>query len=160
MEQPYGPSMAKNFDDMDGTWDTVSRRLNDFLHGDEWEESPAVSTYSRLWDGRANFDEIHFPTLGYSGCTLRLFDPEKEEWSLYWASSRNGLLAMPPNVGKFDPDGIGRFYCEEKWEGEDIICRYEWSDMSETTARWEQAFSLDGGKTWKPNWVMTSTKRV
>jgi hypothetical protein len=36
--------------------------------------------------------------------------------------------------------------------------RYRWSDISATTARWEQAFSTDKGETWETNWIMRSTR--
>jgi hypothetical protein len=151
--------MAKDFDNLVGTWDSVQRRLKDYLNGNEWEEFAGVSNFRLLKDGWAHFDEVEFPSVGTAGLTIRLFDPAREEWSIYWASSRNGQLGLPPVVGKFDPDGVGRFYSEEQWEGHDIICRYQWSDITETTARWEQAFSLDGGQTWKPNWTAEFSKR-
>jgi hypothetical protein len=35
-----------------------------------------------------------------------------------------------------------------------IYIRFLWMHDSENTARWEQAFSDDGGKTWETNWIM------
>jgi hypothetical protein len=35
-----------------------------------------------------------------------------------------------------------------------IYVRFLWFHESEDTARWEQAFSDDGGKTWETNWIM------
>jgi hypothetical protein len=50
------------------------------------------------------------------------------------------------------------FYDEEQYEGRDITVRYKWSDITATTARWEQAFSLDGGQTWETNWTADFTR--
>jgi len=58
----------------------------------EWDEFPGTAVCRSHFDGAANVDQIDFPTLGFSGLTLRLFDPQRQEWSLYWASSRDGLL--------------------------------------------------------------------
>ncbi|MFE3453009.1 hypothetical protein ACFXJ8_29205 [Nonomuraea sp. NPDC059194] len=153
-----------DFDFHTGTWDIVNRRRTDFLEescllkeATEWEEFPAVSHASRHFGGGANFDEIEFPTKGSSGLTLRLFDPETEEWSLYWASSRTGKLT-PPVVGRFS-GGRGEFYGDDTHAGRDIRVRFIWSDITERSARWEQAFSVDGGETWITNWIMASTRR-
>jgi hypothetical protein len=37
--------------------------------------------------------------------------------------------------------------------------RYIWSDITETSARWEQAFSVDDGRTWETNLIMEFTRR-
>jgi hypothetical protein len=147
-----------DFDFYTGTWDVRNRRLTDYLdETSAWEEFPAVSRASRHFAGGANFDEIEFPTKGYAGLTLRLFDPETEEWSMYWVSKRDGRLTTPV-VGRFR-NGRGEFYGDDTWEGKDIRVRFLWSDVTATTARWEQAFSLDGEKTWLTNWIMESTRR-
>lgn len=157
MDRPYGPGM-NDFDFYTGTWDVRNRRLTDFLdETSSWEEFPAVSHASRHFAGGANFDEIEFPTKGYAGLTLRLFDPESEEWSLYWVSKRDGRLTTPV-VGRFT-GGVGEFYGDDTYEGKEIRVRFLWSDVTATTARWEQAFSLDGEKTWLTNWIMESTRR-
>ncbi|SEN67136.1 hypothetical protein [Actinacidiphila rubida] len=147
-----------DFDFLAGTWDVANRWRTDFLDAASgWEEFPGVSHASRHFDGGAGFDEIEFPTKGFSGLTLRLFDTEREEWSLYWASKRTGTL-FPPVTGRFT-DGRGEFHGEDTHAGKPVTARFVWSGITETTARWEQAFSQDGGTTWVTNWIMEFTRR-
>jgi hypothetical protein len=155
---------VRDFDFYTGTWDVTNRRRTDFFEetcffeeAREWEEFPAVSRASRHLDGRANFDEIEFPTKGFTGLTLRLYDPERQQWSLYWASSRTGKLDTPV-VGRF-AGGRGEFYGDDIIRGQELRVRFLWSDLTADSARWEQAFSVDGEKTWITNWIMTSTRR-
>jgi hypothetical protein len=42
---------------------------------------------------------------------------------------------------------------------ERIRVRFLWTDVTATSAHWEQAFSLDREKTWMTNWTMDSTRR-
>ncbi|MGW7314420.1 hypothetical protein [Streptomyces sp. NPDC054865] len=148
-----------DFDFLVGTWDIANRWRTDFLDPDSaWEEFPGVSRISRHFDGGASFDEVEFPRKGFAGLTLRLFDRERGEWSLYWSSRRTGVL-FPPVVGRFE-DGRGVFEGDDTHDGRAVRVRYLWSG---TTAgappRWEQFFSVDGGGTWLLNWTMDFTRR-
>ncbi|WP_329071534.1 hypothetical protein [Amycolatopsis sp. NBC_01480] len=144
-----------DFDFLIGTWEVTNRRLlAPLTGGTEWDTFPGVSVSTgRIFDGGAHFDEIVFPTKGFRGLTLRLYDPERDEWSLNWASSRDGRLT-PPVVGRFGPDGTGAFEGDDFHDGAEVRCRFRWSNISATTARWEQAFSADGGQAWETNWTM------
>jgi hypothetical protein len=151
------PDGANDFDFFVGTWDVVNRRLGTRLAGsDDWAEFPATSTCWRLFGGAGNVDEIVFPTEGFAGTTLRLFDPARQEWSLYWASSRTGKLE-PPVVGRFR-DGRGDFYGDDAHDGTPIRVHFIWSEITPTSARWEQEFSTDSGDSWESNWVMQFTR--
>jgi hypothetical protein len=138
--------------------DVVNRRLKDLLAGSvEWDEFPATSRCWRLFEGAANLDEITFPTRGFSGLTLRVYDPERKEWSLYWVNSHNGLL-QPPVVGGF-AYSHGDFYGDDVHECRAIRVHYIWSRITPTSARWEQSFSIDHEQTWETNWIMNLTRR-
>ncbi|NUS17408.1 MAG: hypothetical protein HOY69_39455 [Streptomyces sp.] len=145
-----------------GTYDVANRWRTDFLDpaegADRWEEFPGVTHASVHFDGRASFDEIAFPTKGFSGLTLRLYDPAADAWSLYWASKRTGTL-FPPVTGRFGPDGTGVFLGDDEHDGRKVRVRFVWSDITEDGAHWEQAFSVDGERTWITNWHMHLTRR-
>ncbi|HXL87712.1 MAG TPA: hypothetical protein VN969_01805 [Streptosporangiaceae bacterium] len=148
-----------DFDFFTGTWDVTNRWRKDFLDsGSAWEEFPGISQASRHFEGNANFDEITFPTKGFSGLTLRLYNPDTGQWSLTWASKRTGTL-FPPVMGQFK-DGIGEFYGEDTYNAVPILARYVWSGITPDEAHWVQAFSTDGGQTWLDNWYMDLTRRV
>jgi hypothetical protein len=156
-----------DFDFLVGSWNVHNRRLTKRLVGsDEWEEFTAPAVNWSLFDGMANVDETTFPD-GTKGLTLRLFDPASEEWSLHWASSESGRL-FPPVVGRFanehdskSPRDFescshrrGVFYGDDTEGGTPVRVRFTWSDITPDSARWEQAFSVDGGASWEVNWTM------
>jgi hypothetical protein len=150
-------SSPHDFDFFHGAWDVRHRRRTDFLDPDsDWTEFPGTSRCLPLFDGTANLDEVDMPRLSAKGATLRLFDPETERWSLNWASSISGTL-FPPVFGRFE-DGRGAFYGDDTHDGKAVLVRFVWSGISATSARWEQAFSVDGGDTWLTNWIMEFTR--
>lgn len=152
------PTMSNDFDFLHGNWDVVNRRLVKRLVGsDEWDEFPATSTCHGFFGGAGSFDEITFPTKGWSGATCRMFNPETEEWSIYWVNSRTGLLQSPV-FGRFT-DGVGTFYGDDEDDGTPVRVRYIWSKITTSSALWEQAFSTDAGQTWETNWTMAHTRR-
>jgi hypothetical protein len=147
-----------DFGFLTGTWDVANRWRTDFLDGESpWEEFPGVTSASVHFGGAASFEEIEFPTKGFAGLTLRLYDPEREHWSLYWASKRTGRL-FPPVTGRFT-NGRGEFYGDDTHEGKDVRVRFIWSGITQDSAHWEQAYSADGGQTWVTNWTMELTRR-
>ncbi|HET9493168.1 MAG TPA: hypothetical protein VFR15_02955 [Chloroflexia bacterium] len=154
------PDDGRNdFDFLIGTWRTHNRRLRERLKGStEWEEFPGRFVVRKLLGGLGNLDEVVLerPEGRTEAVTLRLFNPESRQWSIYWADSVTAVL-QPPMIGEFK-DGRGRFYDQEMFEGRAIYCRFIWSEITATSCRWEQAYSADGGKTWETNWVMEFTR--
>lgn len=142
-----------DFDDLAGAWTVANRRLRARGVGsDDWDEFPAASCLTVHLGGVVNVDEIHFPTKGWSGLTLRTFDLARNQWSIYWINSRDGVL-FPPVVGGFT-GARGEFYGEDQDDGRPVLVRFVWLRQGGARFRWEQAFSTDGGVRWETNWTM------
>jgi hypothetical protein len=95
---------VNDFDFLVGSWDLANRRLKKPLTGcTEWEEFPSSLWCMSLLGGAANIDETTFPGKDYLGVTLRLFDREREEWSLYSLNSRNPVIDLPFPRTLFSP---------------------------------------------------------
>jgi hypothetical protein len=100
--------------------------------------------------------EVQNATSRIQGLSLRLYNPESDQWSIYWSNARDGALG-PAMVGRFT-NGRGEFYNQEMFEGKAVYVRFIFSDVTGVSFRLEQAFSVDGGKTWEPNWIAQFTR--
>jgi len=141
-----------DFDFIFGRWRVHLKRRSTDGAG-SWVEFDGYSVYRKVWDGRANLNEFEAtsPSGHIEGLTLRTYNPNTRQWSLYWASSRDGILAEP-QVGRFR-DGVGEFYAQDKIDGKSVFVRYVWSKTGANSVHFEQALSDDGGKSWHVNWI-------
>jgi len=89
---------------------------------------------------------------------LRSYDPKASQWSIWWLDGRtpHGDLD-PPVQGRFE-NGGGTLYGDTTIGGKPTRQRLAWSRITPTSARWEQAYSLDAGKSWETNWIMEFTR--
>ena len=133
---------SHDFDFEIGTWKTHLSRLERPLSGStKWLAYEGTSVVRKIWDGKANLVELvaDGPAGHLEVLSLRLYNPESRQWSLHSASSRTGVLSVPT---------IGQFI-----NGRAILVRNVWSDITPVSCRFEQAFSVDGGRTWETNWI-------
>jgi hypothetical protein len=144
---------ARNdFDFLIGTWKVHHRSLKQRLKGStEWLEFDGDTVCRKILNGLGNLDEniIQRKTGPVHALTLRLFNPASREWSIYWSTDLTGALDVPM-IGGFK-DGRGEFYSQEVFENRHIYNRFIWSKITASSCQWEQAFSIDGGKTWETN---------
>ena len=146
-----------DFDYFQGGWTTHQRRLKERGVGStDWEEFPATLCMTLYLDGAATVDEMYLPTKQMAGLTLRTFDAQKKQWSIYWATSKTGRLDPVPVVGGFQGNR-GEFYAQDHENGRPIKVRYLWTLVDRDHARWEQAFSFDD-RTWETNWTADFTR--
>lgn len=162
---PAAPQAAAQHDgqhDFDfelGTWKIhLKKLLNPLTGSNHWVEFDGTSVTRKVWDGRAQLEQFETEgTAGHiEGLTLRLYNPQSRQWSLYWGTSKTGSLGVP-TVGEFK-NGRGEFYDQEPINGRVVLVRFIWSEITPNSAHFEQSFSDDGGKTWEVNWITDQTR--
>ncbi|HEU4603836.1 MAG TPA: hypothetical protein VFS24_17805 [Steroidobacteraceae bacterium] len=157
------PSMADDaahaFDSHIGTWHTSLKRLKGPLtHSTTWLTYEGTTTVRPVLHGRANLAELEVSGDAgrIDGISLRLYDPGSGQWTLNYANIADGSLATP-SIGRFD-GARGEFYSDEKFGGRDVRVRFVIEPQGPDTIHFEQAFSIDGGRTWEVNWIATDTR--
>jgi hypothetical protein len=143
-----------------GVWDThvqVRAPLDAVAH---WTTFDGTSDVHALSGSRANTVDLSLANATgnrIEGVSLRLFNPQTRQWSLNFASMRDGMLTAPV-YGQFT-DGRGAFYGQDTVDGRVVMVRFVISDITPTSARFVQSYSADGGETWIDNWIATDTRR-
>lgn len=151
-----------DFDFLIGDWKAhLRKRLNPLTGSTTWVEYDGTSRTRKWGDGHANLEEFEVDSpekhLHIQGQTLRLYNPESHQWSIYLAYAAKGTLLQPPTIGEFR-EGRGEFYDQEDFNGRSIWVRYVWTVLSHDAARMEQSFSPDWGRTWETNWICDLTR--
>lgn len=161
---PAAPQPRDGSHDFDweiGSWTTQLRYLPEPLTGStRWVEYRGTTEVRPALGGRANLVELSVEGASgkIEGVSLRLYDPKARQWTLNFASVRSGHLT-PPVSGAFDAKGRGVFYGVDSVDGRTVLVRFVISDVTPNSARFEQAFSADGGASWETNWIAIDTRR-
>jgi hypothetical protein len=147
-----------DFDFLFGSWRIHNRRLDDPLgQSDSWSEFKASSDAYPILNKLGNvqtYDAPEFPGRpGFKGFALRLLDDGNGLWRIWWASTAGGGRLDSPVMGGFR-DGVGQFDGNDVIDGREVHVRFLWTEITQTSAHWEQSFSFDGGETFTPNWIM------
>jgi hypothetical protein len=157
---------AHDFDFLLGDWKAHVKRLPERLVGSTaWIEYDGISRHHPVLGSSANLEEfeVHSPNAPAGALahikaqTLRLYNPDTRQWSIYGLDIDGGVLGLPATIGAFH-DGVGEFYDYEAWKGRMVLVRFQWSHTGRDKALMEQAFSADGGRTWEVNWICELTR--
>jgi len=147
-----------DFDFLVGEWRVHHRRLKP--DSQEWGDFEGTCSNRKLMDGAANMEEhtLNGSKGAYRAVALRAYNSKTGQWAIWWLDGRypSGPLD-PPVQGRFE-NGVGTFYADDTLKGKPIRVRFLWTRVTSDTPRWEQAFSVDAGKTWETNWIMDFTK--
>jgi hypothetical protein len=150
---------AHDFDFNFGTWHTHIRRQTRPLSGaSEFIELDGTVTVRKVWDGRAQLEEIEAdgPNGHWQGMTLLLYNPQAHQWSQAFANINNGVL-QPSLIGSFK-DGKGELYSQDTDNGRTILVRATWSNIKADSHHFQEDYSDDGGRSWEPVFIADLTR--
>lgn len=150
----FSDDRARRFDFWIGTWDVNLRMIQD--DGSFEDSVRARANIYEILDGRAILELWDSePIKGYS---LRFYDADAGEWVLWlnWPSANRSRTSSLR--GSFR-HGRGDFFSERiRDDGSVLLSRYSFNDITPFSLRWDDHFSTDGGKTWRPHWIMEFTR--
>lgn len=132
-----------------GRWNVRNRRLK----AGKWEVFASTLHNRPVMGGLGNVGDnvFHAPGGTYRGMSMRAYDTANGVWRSWWLDGRSPADIAAPVAGKFDK-GTGSLIGEDVIDGERVQVRSLWSNITQKTARWEQATSRDG-KAWEANWI-------
>lgn len=150
---------ARAFDFWVGEWDVLNRWR---VETGEWVEAGRATNQVfhvldgcavvELWDGHLGETRIR-------GFSVRAWDPSTREWVLILNWPQPDRPAFSTLRGTFR-HGRGDFHrTSVNADGDTVLTRYTFSDITPTTLRWNDGTSTDGGRTWATQWIMEFTRR-
>ena len=148
-----------DFDFNFGVWHThIKRILDPFSGATKSVELNGTVTVRKVWDGRAQLEEIEAdgPNGHWEGMTLFLYNPQAHQWSQNFISSDGGVLNTP-TIGSFK-DGRGELFSQDTYEGKSVLVRGVWSGITPNSHSYEEFYSKDGGATWAPVFIANLTR--
>ncbi|WP_197018431.1 DUF1579 domain-containing protein [Sphingomonas sp. URHD0057] len=148
-----------DFDFLTGRWAVRHRYLKKRLVGSaDWIEFNGTLALWPILGGYGNIDDnvLEFPSKTVRAVSLRTFNATTRLWSIWWVQASDATIDSPMHGGF--RDGTGLFYGDTELDGKPIKARFIWSRITPQSARWEQAMSLDDGKTWEDDWFMDFTR--
>src|SRR5262245_58172674 len=133
-----------DFDFIYGNWRVHNRRMINVADpaNAHWVEFEATGGAGPVLGGLGNMDAFSVASVppgggAFEGMSLRLFDPQTRLWRIWWSSTGRPGHLKPPLQGRFT-NGVGRFEADDTLGDRPIRVRFDWLDISQTSARWQQ----------------------
>ncbi len=151
-----------DFDFDIGVWHThIKRILDPFVSSSESIELNGTVTVHKVWDGKAQLEEIEVdgPKGHWEGLSLLLYNPSAHQWSQSYANSKVGTLsASTSTVGEFK-DGRGVLVGQDNTTyDKTILVKAVWSDIKPDSHQYEEWYSDDGGTAWVLSFTANLTR--
>jgi hypothetical protein len=140
-------------------WHThIKRILDPFASSSKSVELNGTVTVRKVWDGKAELEEIEADgTKGrWEGLTLFLYNPRAHQWSQSFANSKVGTLTS--NIGEFKDGRVVLVGQDNTVNDKTILVRAVWSNIKPDSHQYEETYSNDGGTTWVRSFTANLTR--
>jgi hypothetical protein len=151
-----------DFDFNIGVWHThIKRFIDPFASGSESAELNGTVTVRKVWDGKAELEEIEAdgPKGHWEALTLLLYNPSAQQWSQSFVNSKVGTLSLSStNVGEFRDGRVVLVGQDNTVSDKTILVKAVWSDIKPDSHQYEELYSNDGGTTWVTSFTAHLTR--
>ena len=150
-----------DFDFNIGVWHThIKRILDPFASSSDSVELNGTVTVRKVWDGRAQLEEIEAdgPKGHWEGLTLFLYNPSGHQWSQSFVNSKVGTLSPSSTFGEFKDGRVVLVGQDNTVNDRTILVRAVWSNIKPDSHQYEESYSNDGGTTWVRSFVANLTR--
>ena len=151
-----------DFDFNIGVWHThIKRVLDPFASTSESVEMNGTVTVRKVWDGKAELEEIEAdgPKGHWEALTLFLYNPSAHQWSQSFVNSKVGTLSSSStNVGEFKDGRVVLVGQDNTVSDKTILVKAVWSDIKSDSHQYEELFSDDAGVTWVRSFIAHLTR--
>jgi hypothetical protein len=139
---PCTIAQQKQFDFWVGEWDLTwpGNKPGEIAHGS--------NDIKRIMDGCVVQENFSGGTAPLRGTSVSTFDLTSNQWKQTWVDNEGGYLDF---VGEFK-DGKMIFQREATRNGQKIVQRMVWKNITSSELDWSWESSSDGGKTWQVIW--------
>ena len=130
---------ASQFDFWVGEWDAI---YSDTL-------KPAYNKITKPYDNCIIEENFSDPNSGFKGKSVSGYDPQTKKWQQTWVDNQGAYIAL---TGEFK-DGKMQLNNEIlKQDGEKVLQRMLFYNISGGSFDWSWDSSVDDGKSWTVNW--------
>lgn len=118
-----------------------------------WEGGKGSNRIEKTLDGKViqeNFEGLEGQYAGFKGTSISVFNPQTKMWHQAWADNNGGYINFIS-----DMEGENRIFQtipREGPNGQTIVSRMRFYDITGDSFTWDWERSTDGGETWSLNW--------
>ena len=128
-----------------GTWNLTWTGANG-------QEEKGRNTITKILDGKViqeNFEALEGAQKGYKGKSMSVYNPASKTWYQTWVDNQGANINFTGEV-----DGERKIFktATQNRNGQQIISRMVFYNITQNSFMWDWESTADGGKTWKLNW--------
>lgn len=134
-----------------GTWDLT-------WQGAGGKTEKGRNTITKVLDDKViqeNFEALEGAQKGYLGMSISVYNPNTKTWHQTWMDNQGGNIHF---TGEIDGDRKIFKTAPQERNGQQIISRMVFYDITKDAFNWDWESTTDGGKTWNLNWRIKYTR--
>jgi hypothetical protein len=152
---PCASAEARQFDFWLGDWDLTWPAEQ--TGGEPGERAKGTNRITRLFDKCVIEENFATADQSFLGHSVSVYDENAGIWRQTWVDNAGGYLTF---TGRFDGETMELRTESSQRDGEPVIQRMVFAEISPDALEWAWQGSRDGGVTWSNLWNISYRRRV